>query len=245
MSQPSLTWRCVQFLYFFGLLLHLQINAMHKLGHRQHLTARHSPEEVIDVHSSPFEHSAPIPFMYASRTLDWLVDPRKALATQGYLKEHLTPRHLTMCVMRHRLPTVIEQYYRHLAIYSRVEKGCEPGFYDSLNFPGELITPEQNVLRGVFEIGSDPARNNEICHRYFHYAQKKPEFAKAFAQHDHIKTLFPRQIDSGFTLIGTDDTYTIHENAFMVRITDHENATYVLYKNTKKKHQVKPEIITQ
>lgn len=239
MSQPSLPWRRVNCLYLLGLLLPSATLAMRKERlyhvHAQQTRCDDESSGLTESESScPFKHSTPLSYPYAQRTLDWLSNPHKALKEQGYLREHLSKHRLEMFVIRHRLPTVIEQYYRHLAIPSRIEKSDEPGYYDSLNFPGELITPEQTVLHGVFEIGSDPARNNEICHRYFHYAQDRPEFAEAFRQHNRLKILFAKQMRADLTLVDIDPAYTIQENHFMVRIIDRENSTYVLYKNDTK-----------
>ena len=185
--------------------------------------------------ASPFSHSNHLPFKYARRVLDWHDNPRTALRTQGYYKPYIPEIARIKCITRHRIPFVIEQYYRKLAIPLPRQRLSDPDDkpYETLNFPGAIELPNGLIEVGAFAIGFDPTNHHEIFHRCFHTNNLAPQLIQALDYHTYATRLFSDEINANLVAIDLAPDYLIAENDYIVRIAKRTkpNTTYILYKS--------------
>ena len=198
----------------------------------------------------PYKHSKPQLFLYAARTLRWFIDTRGGRTSSHDKKGDI----------RHCLPPLIEQYYRHLAI-ATLETGetlqsLDPILsYPTLNFPGTITLANGKQLSdGIFAIGFESTASI-ILHRYFHYLDQKPALKHAIRRHKRLQKLLKEKMERNFTFINFNrkidedlgpidsciamlqpeldakEPYSVMENKYQIHITDRSGTTYTLFKS--------------
>lgn len=179
----------------------------------------------------PYERSTPMFIRFAHRVLIWHKDAQTALNEQGYTQSERDSEVLQTMIIRHRIPFNIEQYFRHLAIETHTKKDSK--ILHTLNFPGAIEIPGKGMMTGIFAIGFNPDKNNEIYHRFFHLKTEE-ELQNAVAQGIYALEITPQRDDEEI-LIEAPETgeYIIQEDALTVKITDNFGITYILFKGHK------------
>jgi hypothetical protein len=183
-----------------------------------------------------YERSQPIFSMFHHRVLVWHSDSERALREQGYNDSRLrkyTPveRERDAIVVKHRIPLIIEQYFRHLALPTVTKTTSDCKELHTLNFPGAIVEADGTYRTGIFAIGFDPVCNNLIYHRFFHVMKNDNDLQEAVKKGVSALNVASCGVDDQVLVeVPPTDDMTIMENDLMVSITDNFGVEYVLFK---------------